>query len=171
MSKLARTGIMNLKPYEPGKPIEEVKRELLLDEVYKLASNENALGPSPKAITAIKKALNGINRYPDGGCYYLKVKLARKLKVKPENLIFGNGSDEIIELIIKAFVNQDEEVIIGDPTFLEYRLISEACGSRVKAIPHLNLKYNLEEIRRAVTAKTKIIFIANPDNPTRLYHE
>lgn len=169
MSKLAKKGITNLKPYEPGKPIEEVKRELLVKEVYKLASNENSLGPSPKAVLAIRKYLRDINRYPDGNCYYLKKKLAKKLKAKPENLIFGNGSDEIIDIMIKAFVNQDEEVIVGEPTFLEYRLIAETAGVQLKVVPHINFKYNLDGIKRAISEKTKVIFIANPDNPNGTY--
>ncbi len=169
MSRLAKKGIINLKPYEPGKPIEEVKRELLLEEVYKLASNENSLGPSPKAVAAIKKVLKDINRYPDGSCYYLRVRLAEKLGVAPENLIFGNGSDEIMGIIVQTFMNPDEEAVIAEPTFLEYRLIVQAAGAQIKAVPLVNFKYDLDAMKRAVTDKTKVIFIANPDNPTGSY--
>lgn len=169
MSRLARSGIANIEPYEPGKPIEEVQRELGLRRVYKLASNENPLGPSPKAIAALKRALRNINRYPDGNCYYLKKKLAKKLKVDPKNLIFGNGSDELISIAVLTFLNEDEEAIVAEPTFLEYRLIVEAFGRRVKTIPNLNLRYDLDGMKRAITDKTKIIFIANPDNPTGTY--
>ena len=169
MSRLAKKGVMNIEPYQPGKPIDEVKREFLLDEVYKLASNENPLGPSPKAVTAIKKTLKDLNRYPDGDCYYLKVKLAKKLKVKPDNLTFGNGSDELIAVIVQAFMNEDENAIVADPTFLEYRLIVEAYGRQVMVVPSLNLKYDLDGMRKAINEKTKLVFIANPDNPTGTY--
>ncbi len=169
MNRLVRSGIANIEPYEPGKPIEEVKRELGLRRVYKLASNENPLGPSSNAIAAIRKALKNINRYPDGNCYYLKRKLAKALKVKPENLIFGNGSDELISIVVLTFLNEDEEAIVAEPTFLEYRLIVEAFGRRVRTIPSLDLRYNLDGMKAAITDKTKIIFIANPDNPTGTY--
>lgn len=169
MSGLIRSGVVNIEPYEPGKPIEEVQRQLGLREVYKLASNENPLGPSPKAVAALKGALKNINRYPDGNCYYLKVKLAKKLKVKPENLIFGNGSDELISIAVLTFLDEDEEAIVAEPTFLEYRLIVEAFGRRVKTIPCLNLRYDLDGMKKAITDNTKIIFIANPDNPTGTY--
>lgn len=160
---------MNIEPYQPGKPIDEVKRELLLEEVYKLASNENSLGPSPKALAAITKALKTLNRYPDGNCFYLKAKLAKKLKVKPENITFGNGSDELIAVIVQAFMNEDENAVIADPTFLEYRLITEAYGREVKVVPCVNLKYDLDGMRKAIDGKTKLVFIANPDNPTGTY--
>lgn len=169
MSRLAKKGVMNIEPYQPGKPIDEVKREFLLEEVYKLASNENSFGPSPKAVTAIKKALKDINRYPDGNCYYLKTKLAQKLKVKPANLAFGNGSDELIAVIIQAFMNEDENAVVADPTFLEYRLITEAYGRQVRVLPCVNLKYDLDGMKRAINEKTKLVFIANPDNPTGTY--
>ena len=169
MSRLAKKGVMNIEPYQPGKPIDEVKRELLLEEVYKLASNENSLGPSPKALAAISKALKDLNRYPDGNCFYLKTKLAQKLKVKPDNLAFGNGSDELIAVIVQAFMNEDENAVVSDPTFLEYRLITEAYGREVRVVPCVNLKYDLDGMRKAIDGKTKLVFIANPDNPTGTY--
>lgn len=160
---------MSIQPYQPGKPIDEVKRELLLEEVYKLASNENSLGPSKKALTAIGKALKGLNRYPDGSCFYLKTKVAKKMGMKPDNFVFGNGSDELIAIIIQAFMNEDENAIVSEPTFLEYGLITEAYGRRVKIVPSVNLKYDMDGIRRAIDEKTKLVFIANPDNPTGTY--
>ncbi len=160
---------MSIKPYQPGKPIDEVKRELLLDEVYKLASNENSLGPSRKALAAIKDALGDLNRYPDGNCYYLKAAASKKLGFKPENFVFGNGSDELIAIIIQAFMNEDENAIVADPTFLEYSLIAESYGRRVKVVPSVNFKYDLDGIRKAIDEKTKLVFIANPDNPTGTY--
>ena len=113
--------IINLKPYEPGKPIEELERELGIKNVVKLASNENPLGPSPKVIEAIKSRLGSINRYPDGTCYYLKKKLGWILGVDESRLVLGNGSNEIIELILKAFLDSVEEVLICEPTFLIYK--------------------------------------------------
>ncbi|MFA5148739.1 MAG: histidinol-phosphate transaminase [Candidatus Omnitrophota bacterium] len=169
MSRLAKKGVMSIQPYQPGKPIDEVKRELLLEEVYKLASNENSLGPSKKALTAIGKALKDLNRYPDGSSFYLKTKIAKKMGMKPENFVFGNGSDELIAIIIQAFMNEDENAIVADPTFLEYRLITEAYGRRVKVVPNVNMKYDMDGIRKAIDDKTKIVFIANPDNPTGTY--
>ncbi len=169
MSRLAKKGVMNIQPYQPGKPIDEVKRELLLEEVYKLASNENSLGPSPKALSAVKKALKNLNRYPDGNCYYLKIKVAEKLKVRPENLVFGNGSDELIAVIIQAFMNEDENAVVADPTFLEYRLIVEAYGRPIKIVSCIDLRYDLDGMRKAIDEKTKVVFIANPDNPTGTY--
>jgi histidinol-phosphate aminotransferase len=169
IKKLARKNISDIRPYLPGKPIEEVKRELKVKEVYKLASNENPLGPSPLAINGIKKALFSINRYPDSICFYLKKKLAKHLSLKPKNLIIGNGSDEIIILTLKAFLNSGEEVLVSKPTFLIYELAAKIAGARVKIIPMKNFRYNLKEMAKKTTKKTKIIFIANPDNPCGTY--
>lgn len=166
---LARKNILNISPYEPGKPIEEVQRELGLRAVIKMASNENALGPSPKAVAAIKRNLNNINRYPDANCFYLKGKLAKKLGVKPENLVIGNGSDEIITLAARAFVSETDEVIIADTTFLIYKIAAQAAGANIKAVHMKNFKYDLKGMREAISDKTKIVFIANPDNPTGTY--
>ncbi len=166
---LPKKDILKIKPYIPGKPIEEVKRKLRLKKVVKLASNENALGPSPKAVQAIEGALGRVHRYPDGDCFYLKKKLARRLKLAPENLIFGCGSDELIVLAIRAFVDKGDEVIIARPTFLIYELASRIAGAKIKLISLKNFRYDLAAMKRAVTAKTKIVFLANPDNPTGTY--
>ena len=166
---LVRKNILKIKPYVPGKPIEEVQRELGLKEVVKLASNENSLGPSPRAVSYIKKNLKNLNRYPDSTAFYLKQKLAKELKVKPANLITGNGSDEIITLALKAFVNEGEEVIIGDTTFLIYKIASQIANAKVTIVPMSNFRYDLEAMRKRITNKTKMIFIANPDNPTGTY--
>ena len=166
---LARKDILKIKPYIPGKPIEELKRELGLKSAIKLASNENALGPSVKAVQAIKRAVGQINRYPDGGCFYLRAKLARKLKVKPGNLVFGCGSDEIIVLAIRAFAETKDEVIIAKPTFLVYELAAKVAGVKIKLVPLRDFRYDLRAIKKAITPKTKLIFIANPDNPCGTY--
>ena len=166
---LVRKNILNITPYIPGKPIEETKRQLGLKEVIKLASNENPLGASPEAKEAIKKSLSGINRYPDGQCFYLKRSLAKYLKVKPANLILGNGSDELIDIIIKTFVEEDENIITADITFLEYEIISKVNGRKIITAPLRNFKYDLEAIQKKINQKTKLVFISNPNNPTGTY--
>ena len=170
MQKIVRKNILGVKPYTPGKPIEEVQRELELEEVIKLASNEHFLGPSPKALAAIKGALNNINRYPDANCFYLKKKAAEFLGVKAENLIFGNGSDEVIGIAMKTFVGEGDEVVIARPTFLIYEIMAQIQGARIKFVPlKEGFKYDLAAMKRAVTKDTKMVFIANPDNPTSTY--
>lgn len=161
---------MNVKPYSPGKPIEEVQRELGLKDVIKLASNENCLGASPKALNAIRKSLKDINRYPDASGFYLKRALAKSLGVGEGNIIIGNGSDEIIVLAAKAFTNPLDEVIIAKPTFLIYEIASQIQDARIKFVPLTKeFKYDLSRMKDALTDKTKIVFIANPDNPTGTY--
>ena len=164
-----RKAILNAKPYQPGKPIEEVKRELGLRDVIKMASNENSLGPSPKAMTAIRKYMANINRYPEGSCFYLRQLAAKRLKVKPEQLIFGNGSDELIGLLLRAFVNEGDEVVVASPTFLMYEIASTAHGAKIKIVPTRYFKYDLKAMKDAVTRDTKAVFIANPDNPNGTY--
>lgn len=161
--------IKEITPYKPGKPIEEVKRELRLKEIAKLASNENPLGPSPKALSAIRQALGRINRYPEGSCFYLRKDLSKKLKVAPENLIFGNGSDEIIDIIVKTFSNSGDEILTADTTFLEYKIIAQQNGREVKTVALKDFRYDLDKIKDAISPKTRIIFIANPNNPTGAY--
>lgn len=156
-------------PYKPGKPVEEVKRELGLERVIKLASNENPLGPSPGAVKAIRSAAGGVNRYPDGGCYYLRKALSQKLSVDGDNMVFGNGSDEIILLALHAFVDPGDEVVVADPTFMIYHIASMVKNARLRTVPLKNYKYDLKGMFKEVTPRTKVIFIANPDNPTGSY--
>ena len=169
MKQLVKPRILTIEPYCPGKPIDEVKRELGLKKVIKLASNETPYGPSPKVLKAITKAAREINRYPDGGCFYLRQALAKKLKVSANQLIFGNGSDEIIILALRAFVNEGDEVIIARPSFLIYEIGAKIVGANIKAVPLKNFDYDLEGMADAITEKTKIIFIGNPDNPAGTY--
>lgn len=169
MRNLVKENILKIKPYEPGKPIEEVKRELGLKNIIKLASNENPLGPCPKAIAAIKKNLDNLNRYPDGNCFYLKRKIAQNLKINSGNILFGNGSDEIIDIIIKTFLKKDEFVITSKVTFLEYRIITLINAGQIIEVPLKNFTYDLEKIKQKINTKTKLIFIANPNNPTGTY--
>lgn len=170
VDKLFRSEIEDIPVYIPGKPIEEVQRMLGLKRVLKLASNENPLGPSPKAVRAIKKALKDMNRYPDAASWYLKAKIATTHKTQIDRIICGNGSDEIIILAIKAFVEKGDEVVIAKPTFLIYQVAAGVAGANIKYVPLTkDLKYDLKAMKKAVTDKTKIIFIANPDNPAGSY--
>jgi histidinol-phosphate aminotransferase len=164
-----RKNILKVEPYLAGKPIEETKRQLGLKEVVKLASNENPLGPSPKAIKALRKKLPFIHRYPDANGFYLKKRLAKFYNIDPVNIALGNGSDELIELIIKAFVEDDEGVLTSETTFLEYKIISSVMGRAVTIAPLKYFKYDLDAIKRRINKKTKVIFIANPNNPTGTY--
>lgn len=166
---LGRKSISNIKSYQPGRPIEEVKRELGLKDVIKMASNENPLGPSPKALTAIKNSLGAVNRYPEAGCFYLRQAVSKALKVKPEQLVFGNGSDELIVLALRAFVDEGDEVVVAAPTFLIYEIASKIQGARIKKVPTKYFKYDLKAMKREVTRNTRLIFIANPDNPNGTY--
>lgn len=169
MKALIRKSVLSVNPYVPGKPIEETKRQLGLKEVIKLASNENSWGTSPKAINAIKKSLSGINRYPDAQGFYLKKGLAKFLKLLPENFVLGNGSDELIDVIIKTFLETDENIVTSEGTFLEYKIIAQVNDRKVKQAPLSFFKYDLKAILKLVDKKTKLIFIANPNNPTGTY--
>lgn len=169
MKRLAKKTIFNVQPYVPGKPIDEVKRELGLKSVIKLASNENPYGPSPRARQAIIKASQELHRYPDGNCHYLRQELCRRLKIHPQQLIFGNGSDEIIVLAVRAFVEEGDEVVIAQPSFLIYDIASRIAGAKVRGVPLKDFAYDLKAMRAAVTQRTKIIFLGNPDNPSGQY--
>jgi len=166
MKKLMRKCIEKLTPYPPGKPIEELERELGIGGSIKLASNENPLGTSPKAIKAIKENLNNIHRYPDGSCYYLRQKLSKKFGLPMNKIILGNGSNEIIKLVVHTFLSPDEEVILPFPTFLMYEKIVQSFAGKIVTVPLLDFSINLSAILTAVSSKTKIIIINNPNNPT-----
>ncbi len=162
--------IQDIKPYEPGKPIKELQREYGIRHVIKLASNENPLGPSGKAIRAMRKAIREVHLYPEGSCHYLLIRLAKELDLDPSHLIFGNGSNEIIELLARGFLSEGDEVISSEMTFLVYPILSQVCGAGMKAVPMTkDYRYDLDGILRAITPKTKLIFIANPNNPTGTY--
>lgn len=169
MKDLVRKNILGIRPYIAGKPIEETKRQFKLKRVIKLASNENPLGASPAAIKAIKKILPDINRYPDSQGYYLKKRLAKYLNLQAANFVLGNGSDELIDIIIKTFVEVDENIVTADTTFLEYEIISQANGRKIIKAPLRYFKYDLEAIKKKIDKKTKVIFISNPNNPTGTY--
>jgi histidinol-phosphate aminotransferase len=166
MKELVKKFIKELTPYPPGKPIEDLEREYGITGSIKLASNENPLGPSPKAARAIKESINKINRYPDSSGYYLRNSLAKKFGLPMANIILGNGSDEIIKLVAHAFLSTDDEVIIPFPTFLMYEKNAQSFQGKIIRIPLTNFSVDLPSILRAVSDKTKIIFLNNPNNPT-----
>lgn len=158
--------IQTLTPYVPGKPIAELERELGITGCIKLASNENPLGPSPKAVAAVKKALEGLNRYPDGSGYYLSQALAKEHTVDLSQIILGNGSNELIELLVRAFVQQGDEVVSADPSFVVYRMVTQAAGGANVIVPLKDNRHDLDAMAARITPKTRIVFIANPNNPT-----
>jgi histidinol-phosphate aminotransferase len=158
--------IKSINPYVPGKPLEELERELGITGSIKLASNENPLGPSPLAIKALCKGLNDLNRYPDGSCYYLRQALSERLRVRPEEILFGNGSNEVIELAVRTFLNPGDEAVIAHPSFVVYSTIVQAVNGKNIIVPLKEWRYDLQEVASRITGKTKIVFIANPNNPT-----
>jgi len=159
--------IETLKPYVPGKPIEETERELGIRGVVKLASNENPLGPSPKAVQAMQEVLTKAHLYPDGASYYLTQKLAQWLDVAPDEVFLGHGSNEIIELLIRTFTQPEDEALICKGSFLMYKVALQAHGRSFREVPMKEgFRYDLEAMAAALTPKTKIVFLANPDNPT-----
>lgn len=169
-SKLAGDCISSLSPYLPGKPVKEVQREMGLETVYKMASNENPLGVSPKVIQALIDFLPEINRYPLGDSYYLKEKLSAKLDVNADRLIFGAGSNEIIEFLFKAFLKKGEHALSFAPSFSVYGLIAQAMESSCNWIPMTqNFEVDFEGMKKAINDKTRLIFLANPNNPTGTY--
>lgn len=157
--------IKNLHPYVPGKPIKEVERQLGIKKAIKLASNENPLGPSPKVIRKIKEFAKEVNFYPDGGCFYLRKALAKKLKVSSDCLIFGTGSNEIIELTIKAFAS-DKHAVIGSHSFLIYRIILKMYGAKIVDVPFKDFRYNVDELLKVINERPSLVFIDSPNNPT-----
>ncbi|MFH1130124.1 MAG: histidinol-phosphate transaminase, partial [Pseudomonadota bacterium] len=170
MKPLVTANIEKLRPYAPGLPIEETERAYGVKNPAKLASNENAFGPSPMAIEAMNRACHEMHLYPDGGCYYLKERLAKHLArydVEPHNLIIGNGSNEVIEFVIRTFVAPDENVVTGDPSFIIYRLASISHNREEISVPlNPDLTYDLDGLADAINEKTKVVFLANPNNPT-----
>lgn len=160
--------LKTLPVYQPGRPIEEVARELGLpvDAIIKVASNENPFGPSPLAQEALHKAIPGINLYPDGNAFYLKQKLAAKLGVEPANLVLGNGSNEIIEFVAHALLGPDTNVVVSQYSFAIYPLVAKMSNADVIVVPAKNYAHDLPAMLRAINARTRIVFVANPNNPT-----
>jgi len=165
-TRLARKGILGLKPYVPGKPIEEVQRELGLKEIVKLASNENPNGPSPEAIRAIKAELESIYQYPDPSCTLLRRVVATRLEVREDMITVANGCDNIIYMIGAAFVNEGDEVIMADPTFPVYESVTRIMGGRPVPVKLKNYIHDLDGMAERISPETKLIFLCNPNNPT-----
>jgi histidinol-phosphate aminotransferase len=158
--------VQQLIPYKAGKPIEELERELGLTQIIKLASNENPFGAGQKALAAIQAALPELGLYPDGSGYHLKTALATKYGLDAEQITLGNGSNEILELIARAFVTPELEVIFSQHAFAVYPIVTQAVGATGVVVPALNYGHDLDAMLNAVTAKTRVIFVANPNNPT-----
>lgn len=158
--------IRSIEPYKPGKPIEELEREYGISDSVKLASNENPLGPSPRAVAAMSGAMNRLHRYPDGSGHYLVEKLSGKLGVKPENIVLGNGSDEIIGMLTRALLQAGDEAIMTAPSFLMYEIMVRAAAAVPVFVPLKSLFVDLDEMAEKVTEKTRILFLNNPANPT-----
>ena len=164
--ELATDGVKGLQPYQPGKPIEELERELGLREVIKLASNENPRGPSPKVRAVVAAGIDELGRYPDGNGFALKAALGERLGVRPECLTLGNGSNDVLELIVRGFVAPEHEVVFSQHAFAVYPLATQAVGARAVVPPAKDWGHDLAAMADAVTDRTRVIFVANPNNPT-----
>jgi len=163
---LATKGVQSLSPYQAGKPIDELKREYGVSDVIKLASNENPLGPSPKVLSAIENELAELSRYPDGNAFDLKTILAKKHNVAENQITIGNGSNDILEILTRAFVTAEHEVVFSQHAFVVYPIVTQAVGAKAVVVPAKNWGHDLEAMQQAITDKTRVIFIANPNNPT-----
>ncbi len=167
IKKLALPHLFAINPYVPGKPIEEVKRELGIDDVVKLASNENLFGASPRVIEAIKTAAESVNFYPDGDCYYLREAIAKKFGVKQGNVVAGSGVDELIRLLCVSVLGPGDEALFADPSFVMYRISSMVAGASLVSVPLKDdYMHDIPAMLSRVTDKTKIFFVCNPNNPT-----
>ncbi|MCX7869904.1 MAG: aminotransferase class I/II-fold pyridoxal phosphate-dependent enzyme, partial [Terrimicrobiaceae bacterium] len=168
MSLSAHEHIQRLVAYEPGKPVEELAREMGLaaGDIIKLASNENPLGPSPQAIQAMREALDRAHFYPDGGGWALRGAIAESLGLERDNVVLGNGSNEIIEFAGHAFLRPGDEVVVARHAFAVYGLVAQLFGARTVEVEDPGFRHDLRAMRAAVTPKTRLLFVANPNNPT-----
>jgi histidinol-phosphate aminotransferase len=158
--------VLKIKPYVPGKPVEELERELGITGSIKLASNENPLGPSGLALRAAEKCLPGVNRYPDGNGFYLKRKISEKLRVDEECIILGNGSNELLSIAARTFLNPGDEAIMAAPSFVVYPMATVLSGANPVEVPLRDWRHDLPAMARAITPRTRLLIIANPNNPT-----
>ena len=165
---LVKPAVLTQPIYEPGKPIEYVARELGLDPatIIKMASNENPFGPSPRAVAAARRALEHGELYPDGGCFELREKLAAVRGLRADQFIVGNGSNEIIELLGHALLGAGDEVVMGEPAFVVYKLVTLVFGAKAVEVPLRNHRHDLEKIAAAITPRTKLVYVCSPNNPT-----
>lgn len=166
VNALALAGVRGLRPYEPGKPIEELEREYGVSNAIKLASNENPLGPGKIALSAIEQELNELGRYPDGNGYALKRKLAKKHGVDVDQITLGNGSNDVLEFVARAFVSPSQEVMFSQHSFAVYPIVTQAVGAKALVTPARRWGYDLDAMAKAISDKTRVVFIANPNNPT-----
>jgi len=167
LERVVKAHIRSLEPYKPGKPIEELERELGIEGAIKLASNESPLGPSPRAVAAVREAVAGIHRYPDGASFALRRKLAAKLGVEAGQLVFGCGADEILELIAKCVLGPGDECVFAWPSFAMYPIVVQGMGATPVAVPLDGaLVHDLDAMRRAIGPRTRLVFVCNPNNPT-----
>jgi histidinol-phosphate aminotransferase len=172
VEQLAPENVRKIAPYVPGKPIAETARELGLNQadILKMASNENPLGPSPKALAAIRGALAELHYYPDGSGFDLKAALSRKLGVRAENLVLGNGSNDVLELVARAFLTTSDSAVYSQHGFMVYPLVVQAIGARAIEVPARDYGTDLEALAAAVGPDTKMVFVANPNNPTGTFN-
>jgi histidinol-phosphate aminotransferase len=167
LEAIVKRHIAELTPYQPGKPIEEVERELGIAGAIKLASNENPLGPSPRALEALRAALGRVHRYPDGACHDLRAKLAERLGVATRQLVFGCGCDEILELLAKTLVGPGDEVAFAWPSFAMYPIVVQGMGGTAVRVPlDAAWVHDLPALLAAVTGRTRMVIVCNPNNPT-----
>ncbi|MGC4088692.1 MAG: histidinol-phosphate transaminase [Polyangiaceae bacterium] len=165
-SGLVLPSVETLAPYEGGKPIEELARELGVTDAVKLASNENPLGPSPRAIEAARQLLDSANLYPDGAAFRLRERLAQHHGVSMDEVIVGNGSNELLDLFVKAFATREHHLVFAEPSFVVYRISALAYGVPFTAVPLVDYTHDLPAMAAAVTPRTRLLFVANPNNPT-----
>ncbi|MHB1580430.1 MAG: histidinol-phosphate transaminase [Acidithiobacillus sp.] len=165
----AAAGVSDLCPYQPGKPLAELERELGIRDAIKLASNENPLGPSPLALAAIRDTLPTLALYPEGSAPELRARLARQLDLDPRQFIFGNGSDQVVEFAVRAFAGPGTEVVVSQYAFAAYAITAQASGATVRVAPARDYGHDLEAMAGLLNAQTRLVFIANPNNPTGTY--
>jgi histidinol-phosphate aminotransferase len=166
IERTARREIFALKPYVPGKPIEEVERELGIRDIVKMASNENPLGPSPMAVEAVREVAGSLHLYPDSICFYLRQKMAAKTGRAPECFLVGNGSDELLRLISETFLTPEAGVVYADPSFVEYEFMARIMGARCTPVPLVDFRHDLSAMKAAIGPQTRIVYVCNPNNPT-----
>jgi histidinol-phosphate aminotransferase len=164
--RLVRSSLSELRPYEPGKPVEEVQRELGLDRVVKLASNEGPFGPFPAALEALRRCAGELNRYPDGGAYRLRAAVAERNDVAFEEVAFGSGADGVIDTVSQALLDPGDEVVLGWPSFPSYAIYAAKVGAKPIQVPLGDLRYDLDAMLDAVSERTKIVYVCHPNNPT-----